>query len=65
MISLFQLLSDFLDDKIAVMKTYESKMGDFPFPRSGKTMHSLSTFRGSQSGFEAAEVFELVYERKL
>ena len=65
MISLFQLLSDFLDDKIAVMKTYESKMGDFPFPRSEKTIRSLAAFRGSQSGFEAAEAFELVYERDL
>ncbi|MBH30561.1 MAG: GlcNAc-PI de-N-acetylase [Candidatus Marinimicrobia bacterium] len=63
--NVFINISDFLDDKIEVMKTYESEMGDFPFPRSGKTMHSLSAFRGSQSGFEAAEAFELVYERKL
>ena len=63
--NVFINISDFLDAKIEVMKTYESEMGDFPFPRSGKTMRSLSAFRGSQSGFEAAEAFELVYERKL
>jgi hypothetical protein len=46
------------------MKIYAGEMGDFPFPRSEKTLRSLVALRGSQSGFEAAEAFELVYERK-
>jgi len=62
--NVFVNISDHLDDKIEAMKIYESEMGDFPFPRSEKTIRSLATFRGSQSGFEAAEAFELIYERK-
>jgi N-acetylglucosamine malate deacetylase 1 len=49
---------------IETMKIYESEMGNFPFPQSENTIRSLAAFRGSQSGFEAAEAFELVYERK-
>ena len=61
---MFVNISDHLDVKIEAMQIYESEIGDFPFPRSEKTMRSLANFRGSQSGYEAAEAFELVYERK-
>ena len=54
----------YLDDKIEAMKIFKGEMGEFPFPRSKKTIRSLAAFRGSQCGFEAAEAFELVYERK-
>ena len=57
-------ISNYLDDKVEVMNIYDGEMGDFPFPRSEKTIRSLAAFRGSQSGYEAAEAFELVYERK-
>ena len=62
--NVFINISDYLDDKIETMKIYAGEMGDFPFPRSEKTLRSLVALRGSQSGFEAAEAFELVYERK-
>ena len=62
--NVFVDMSGYLDDKIETMKIYESEMGDFPFPRSEKTISSLAAFRGSQSGYEAAEAFELVYERR-
>ena len=62
--NIFVNISDHLDDKIEAMRIYESEIGDFPFPRSEKTMCSLAAFRGSQSGYKAAEAFELVYERK-
>jgi len=54
----------FLDEKIETMKIYQSEMGEFPFPRSEKIMRALATLRGSQSGFKAAEAFEMVYERR-
>ena len=53
--NVFINISRYLDDKIETMKIYDSEMGEFPFPRSEKTMRSLAAFRGSQSGFEAAE----------
>ena len=62
--NVFVNISDHLNDKIEAMQIYESEIGDFPFPRSEKTIRSLAAFRGSQSGYEAAEAFELVYERK-
>ena len=46
------------------MKIYDEEMGAFPFPGSEKTLRALATLRGSQSGFESAETFKLVYERK-
>ena len=62
--NIFVDISKYLDLKIETFNMYESEVGDFPFPRSKKTIRSLAAFRGSQSGYEAAEAFELVYERK-
>jgi len=62
--NVFVDISQYLDEKIDAMKIYESEVGDFPFPRSEKTMRSFVALRGSQSGYEAAEAFELVYDRK-
>jgi N-acetylglucosamine malate deacetylase 1 len=61
--NVFNNISRFLDDKIEVMKIYSDEMGEFPFPRSEKTIRSLANLRGSQAGYEAAEAFELVFER--
>ena len=62
--NVFVNISDNLDDKIETMQIYENEIGDFPFPRSEKTIRSLAALRGSQSGYKAAEAFELVYERR-
>jgi len=62
--SVFINISQYLENKIETMKIYDGEMGDFPFPRSEKSIRSWATLRGSQSGFESAEAFELVYERK-
>jgi LmbE family N-acetylglucosaminyl deacetylase len=62
--SVFIDISEYLDDKIEAMTIYKTEMNEFPFPRSEKNIRSLAAYRGSQSGFEAAEAFELVYERK-
>jgi N-acetylglucosamine malate deacetylase 1 len=62
--NIFVNISKYVDEKIETMKIYDGEMGEFPFPRSEKTLRSLAAWRGSQSGFESAEAFELVYERK-
>ena len=56
-------ISDYIDEKVDIMKLYKSEMGVFPFPRSEETIRALATFRGSQSGFRAAEAFQLVLDR--
>ena len=52
-----------LERKIELMKIYKSEVGDFPFPRSEKTLKALAQLRGSQAGFDAAEAFMLLRER--
>ncbi len=56
-------ISDFLDKKLEAMSIYNSEMGEFPFPRSRVSIESLARFRGSSSGFKAAEAFQLLRER--
>ena len=55
-------ISDYIDEKIKIMKIYEDELGVFPFPRSEKIIRSLAAIRGSQSGF-VCEAFELVCEK--
>jgi N-acetylglucosamine malate deacetylase 1 len=57
-------ISDFLDKKIVAMKMYPTEMGDFPFPRSSTSIVSLAQYRGSTSGFRAAEAFQLLRARE-
>ena len=45
------------------MNVYKSEIQPFPFPRSKETIESLAKIRGSESGFKAAESFNLIYER--
>ena len=62
--NVFVDISKYLNGKVEVMRKYSSEIGDFPFPRSEKNIRALATYRGGQSGFIAAEAFELVYERQ-
>ena len=61
--NVFINISQYLENKIETMKIYASEFGEHPFPRSEKALRALATLRGAQSGYEAAEAFELVYER--
>jgi LmbE family N-acetylglucosaminyl deacetylase len=62
--NVFLDISKYLDDKIDIFKIYSSEIGEFPFPRSEKSLRSLAALRGSQSGYDAAEAFELVFEKR-
>ncbi len=61
--NVFVDISNFLDEKIKAMEIFSSEMGDFPFPRSKLSIESLARYRGSSSGFFAAEAFQLLRER--
>lgn len=56
-------ISNYLNDKIKAMEIYASEMDVFPFPRSRTSIESLARYRGSSSGFKAAEAFQLLRER--
>ena len=61
--NIYNDITEYLDKKIEIMNIYASEIGDYPFPRSEETIRALATFRGSQSGFRAAEAFQLVLDR--
>jgi len=60
--NVFVDISLFLQQKIDIMKIYESELKEHPFPRSVEAMKALSCIRGSQIGVEAAEAFMLLKE---
>ena len=43
-------ISSFLEEKMNLMKIYESELGKHPFPRSLKNIEALATFRGASVG---------------
>lgn len=63
--NIFVNIEPYLEQKIDIMKIYESEISEFPFPRSEKAIRSLAYIRGAASGFEAAEAFMLLKERVL
>jgi LmbE family N-acetylglucosaminyl deacetylase len=62
--NVFVDISEFLEKKLQAMEIYASEMGAFPFPRSVLSIRSLAHYRGSSSGFAAAEAFQLLRERR-
>ena len=53
-------IGNYLEQKIEIMSIYESEFLNHPFPRSEKAIRSLASLRGSESGYDAAEAFELL-----
>ncbi len=53
-------VTDFFEEKIEIMKIYESEIGEHPFPRSLRNMEALAIYRGASVGVEYAEAFQLV-----
>jgi len=53
-------ISSFLEEKMNLMKIYESELGNHPFPRSLKNIEALAIFRGASVGVEYAEAFQLI-----
>ncbi|MBC8225617.1 MAG: PIG-L family deacetylase [Gammaproteobacteria bacterium] len=50
-------ISDFLEEKIEIMKIYKGEMGEPPFPRSEENLRALARLRGSTANFQNAEAF--------
>ncbi len=53
-------ISDFLNNKIEIMKIFDSELGEHPFPRSIKNIEALATYRGATIGVNHAEAFQLI-----
>ena len=61
--NVFVDISQYIEQKLELLRIYASELGEFPFPRSETAIQALAQFRGSSSGFENAEGFELLLER--
>ncbi|MGE5605231.1 MAG: PIG-L deacetylase family protein [Bacteroidota bacterium] len=55
-------ISDFLAEKINILKIYQSEIKDHPFPRSEENVKALATLRGATAGKTYAESFFLIKE---
>jgi len=60
--NLFVDISNFIEDKIDIMKLYVGELGEFPFPRSEESLRAQALLRGAQSGLMAAEAFMTLKE---
>jgi len=58
-------VTETIEKKVHIMKSYNGEMGDHPFPRSEINIRALATYRGATAGVEAAEGFINVMERVL
>lgn len=61
--NLYVNISDYLEEKLELLKIYDDEFGEHPFPRSLYGVKSQAVVRGLQSGFEFAEAFNLLRER--
>jgi len=57
-------VSAYSESRLELLKFYSSELGEPPFPRSKLIVRSLAQVRGAQSGFDFAEGFMLIRERR-
>ena len=50
-----------IEIKIKALSVYKDVMRDYPHPRSNEGIIGLAAYRGTQSGLEYAEAFEIAY----
>ncbi len=54
---------DGVETKVKALSMYRGVMRPYPHPRSKETIEGLAAYRGSQSGCDYAEAFEVVLRR--
>lgn len=55
-------ISRYMNEKIQIIKIYDSELGDHPFPRSERNIEALGVLRGATAGCIYAESFMLLKE---
>lgn len=55
-------ISSFFEQKLAIMKVYESEVTEHPFPRSLDNIEAIAHFRGAMAGCKYAESFMILKE---
>ena len=62
--NLFLDISPYLKLKQEILGNYVTEISEHPFPRNLRAVRALAELRGSQSGFIAAEGFEIMFQRR-
>lgn len=60
--NVFSDISNYIENKIEILKLYDSEIGEPPFPRSIDNIRALARYRGSSVSTQFAEAFMLVRE---
>lgn len=60
--NVFKDISDVLNEKIQLIKLYQSQLSDFPNARSVEAVEALAKYRGALMNMQAAEAFLLIRE---
>lgn len=60
--NVFVNITPYMENKLSIMRHFESELGEHPFPRSIRSIEALATLRGASSGCEYAESFMLLKE---
>lgn len=53
-------ITDYISQKLEIMKIFESEISEHPFPRSLENIKALAHFRGASVGVKYAESFQLL-----
>lgn len=56
--SAYSDISDFIDEKIEIMRIYRNDMREYPHPRSEEGIRALARCRGMEAGVRYAEAFQ-------
>ncbi|SFI04840.1 N-acetylglucosaminyl deacetylase, LmbE family [Pseudobutyrivibrio sp. OR37] len=56
-------ITDYLDEKIEIMKTYKSEIDASPFPRNEDAIRGLASYRGATAHYKYSEAFYLIRSR--
>ena len=59
----FEDISEFIEGKKQAMKIYKDEIQNHPFPRSIEAIRALAVIRGSESGFNYAESFKIIFSK--
>ena len=63
--TVFENINDFIDSKINAFQFFTTQIKQFPHPRSVEIIESLSRLRGSAVGYQHAEAFMLIRDKKM
>ena len=58
--NLYVSIDSIWDKKIQALESYKKELGDFPHPRSIRSLEALAIKRGAESGLEKAEAFMIL-----